>query len=262
MNRTSSYRIVFFDIDGTLLNEEGRIPDSTREAIRRLRDSGVEVVLATGRAPAHLAPVARDLGIDSYVSLTGTFAVYRGQVIHDRPLPPSTVREVIAAGSENGDPLVLLGKTEVFGTHADHPHVVETFLQWLKLEVPPPLPPGPPDFPVYQFLLYTPAERVPQYEERFPELNIIRWHPLSLDMIPREASKASGVAAMLEHLGIPPEAAVAFGDALNDREMLSYVGMGIAMGNAHESLKPYARFVTDHIDNDGVWRALKRIGMI
>ena len=256
------YKIVFFDIDGTLLNKQGRIPDSSREAIRRLRESGIEVVLATGRAPTHLAPIAKDLGIDSFVCLTGSHAVYRGRVIHDRPLAPDLVRQFIEAASEYDDALVYLGTKEVFGSHAAHPHVRETFANWLRYEEPEPLPQRLPEFPVYQFLLYCPLEREAVYAERFPNLSVIRWHPLSSDIIPRGASKAAGVEAMLQHLGIAPEEAVAFGDALNDREMLSYVGMGIAMGNAHEELKPYARLVTDHIDDDGVYRGLQRIGLL
>lgn len=262
MNAPTSYKIVFFDIDGTLLNKAGRIPDSAREAIRKLQASGIHVALATGRAPSHMASVAKELNIDSFVCLTGSYAVFRGSVIHDRPLSPSTVEQVMSLASENDDALVYLGREEVFGSHEAHPHVKETFANWLHQEVPERLPPGPPQFPVYQLLLYCPEDRVPLYEERFPELSLIRWHPLSLDIIPRGASKAAGVKALLAHLGIAPEEAVAFGDALNDREMLSYVGMGVAMGNAHEGLKPYARFITRHIDDDGILHGLRRIGLL
>lgn len=57
---------------------------------------------------------------------------------------------------------------------------------------------------------------------------------------------------MLQHLKLSPDDAVAFGDGLNDKEMLSYVGMGIAMGNAHEEVKPFADFTTKHV-NEGAF---------
>ncbi|EHB59642.1 Haloacid dehalogenase domain protein hydrolase type 3 [Paenibacillus lactis 154] len=83
-----------------------------------------------------------------------------------------------------------------------------------------------------------------------------------MDVIPGGGSKAKGIEAVLKHLGITPAQAVAFGDGLNDKEMLAYVGLGIAMGNAHEEVKPLADFVTKHVNKGGIRHGLRHAGLI
>jgi len=257
-----TYKIVFFDIDGTLVNKRGEIPVSTRESIKRLKESNVEVILSSGRGPSQLKHIAQDLNIDSYVSLTGSYVVYKGKVIYDQPLSTFMVRSLLDFSMENDHPIVYLGKEDVFTSHVGDPDVKETFLNWLKLDYPNFYEPTAVDFPVYQFLLYCPEEMEDVYKKQFSDLHFIRWHPLSSEITPRGGSKAKGIDALLNYLGLTSAEAVAFGDALNDREMLSLVGMGIAMGNAHEALKPFAKFTTKHIDDDGVYFGLKKIGLI
>ena len=75
-----AYKIVFFDIDGTLVNKEGKIPMSTKESIKKLKDSNVEVVIASGRSPSQLYHIAQELEIDSFISLTGSYAGYKGEI--------------------------------------------------------------------------------------------------------------------------------------------------------------------------------------
>lgn len=70
--------IVFFDIDGTLLDHRKRLPGSAKEAIQALQDLGHEVALATGRSPFMLQRVAEELGIDSYIGFNGQYVVMKG----------------------------------------------------------------------------------------------------------------------------------------------------------------------------------------
>ncbi|WP_236692784.1 Cof-type HAD-IIB family hydrolase [Aneurinibacillus tyrosinisolvens] len=257
-----TYKIVFFDIDGTLVNKEGRIPMSTKESIKKLKESNIEVVIASGRGPSQLSHISKELEIDSFVSLTGSYAVYKGEIIYNQPLPTSTVKQLIEFASQNDDPIVYLGSEGVYVSHIEHPHVHETFVNWLRLDYPMYLQPTSVEIPIYQFLLYCPQDREKMYEEQFSDLHFIRWHPLSSEITSHGGSKAKGIEAMLNYLDISPDEAVAFGDALNDREMLSFVGMGIAMRNAHDAVKPYAKFTTKHIDDDGIYYGLKKIGLI
>lgn len=256
-----SYKIVFFDIDGTLINEEREIPKETKESIKQLKESQIEVVIATGRAPYHLKPIAEELGIDSYVSFNGSYVVYQGKLIDEHPIPTSTIQRMDEFARKNDHPLVYLGNKECFASQPNHPDIVETF-QLLKIK-----PPAfDPDFwkqnSVYQVMLYCESHEEKQYPEHFSEVNFVRWHDLSMDVIPSECSKATGVKSVLDRLGLSPTEAAAFGDALNDREMLSFVGMGIAMGNAHEGLKPFADFTTKHVDDGGILYGLQKIGLI
>jgi hydroxymethylpyrimidine pyrophosphatase-like HAD family hydrolase len=67
---------------------------------------------------------------------------------------------------------------------------------------------------------------------------------------------------VLEHYGIRQEEMIAFGDGENDMEMLQFAGIGIAMGNAEKEVKAVADYVTDDIDDDGIWKACRHFGLI
>lgn len=255
------YKIVFFDIDGTLINEKREIPKGTKESIIQLRESHIQVIIATGRSPYHLQPIAQELGIDSYVSFNGSHVVYQGKLIDDEPIPIHTVQMLDEFAREHNHALVYQGNRQYYASHPNHPDIFETF-QWLRI--------APPEYdphfwqrsPIYQVMLYCNSQEEKKYPQHFTDIKFIRWHELALDVISSKCSKATGVKSILEYLNIPPSEAVAFGDALNDREMLSFVGMGVAMGNAHEGLKPYADIMTKHVDNGGIRYGLQKIGLI
>ena len=83
-----------------------------------------------------------------------------------------------------------------------------------------------------------------------------------MDVIPAGGSKAKGIEAVLKHIGRSKDEVVAFGDGLNDVEMLSYVGLGIAMGNANDEVKSYANHVTSSVDEKGIRRGLEHAGLL
>ena len=85
---------------------------------------------------------------------------------------------------------------------------------------------------------------------------------MSTDILPNGGSKAEGIKKMLEILGIPREHVYAFGDALNDKEMLEFVGTGIAMGNAVQEIKDIADMVTKSVDQEGIKYGLEMVGLL
>nr|WP_216855622.1 Cof-type HAD-IIB family hydrolase [Paenibacillus qinlingensis] len=255
------YKIVFFDIDGTLINEDKQVPDSTVKAIHQLKASGIEPVIATGRAPYFIKPLAELLGIDSYVCLNGGYAVYKGEPLYHRVIAKSAIEALVKLAASHGHSLVFEGE-HAFATDAqDHPFV-HSSVSSLKVD----LPSYDPHFwksnDIYQIFLHCEAKDEHLYEGLNSEFKLIRWHEHAMDVLPAGGSKAQGIAAMLELVGLKPEDAVAFGDGLNDMEMLSYVGFGIAMGNSHKDLLPYADHVTTHVDEEGVRNGLVTAGLL
>ena len=84
------------------------------------------------------------------------------------------------------------------------------------------------------------AELMPRMAERFPQFDFVRWHRTAVDVMPKATNKWTGCQWVLAQTGFAAAEAVAFGDGLNDREMLQGVGLGIAMGNGHPELKAIA----------------------
>jgi Cof subfamily protein (haloacid dehalogenase superfamily) len=88
-------------------------------------------------------------------------------------------------------------------------------------------------------------------------LTTTRWHPGFLDAMPPNGGKDTGIGKVLEHLGLTPEQAMAFGDGENDISMLEYAGIGVAMGNSSDKVKASADYVTSTVDEDGIARAVE-----
>lgn len=256
-----NYKIAFFDIDGTLVNEEKQIPQDTIEAIAELKKSGIEAVIATGRAPYFFQSIAKELGIDSYVSLNGGYVVYQGKPIYKHPIPREQVAQLVQLAEVNNHTLVFEGDTTFSSNNPDDTFMLEA-VKSLRVE----LPIHDPEFwrkeDIYQIFLHNLADQEHPYENAVPGLRYIRWHPSAMDVLPSDSSKAEGIHAMLKLLNISPEEAIAFGDGLNDKEMLEAVGLGIAMGNSHEELKPYANYITSHVDEGGIVNGLKYAQLI
>jgi hypothetical protein len=256
------FKIVFFDIDGTLLNQEKIIPSNTLKAVLQLKQNGLEVVLATGRAPHHLTAVSEQLGVNAFISFNGAYVSYKGKTIQAVPFNKTLLGKFIQYAGKKNHPLVFSNLEKTVSNVMNHPEVIESF-DSLNLNY---TPEYQPDFwhkeEIFEVMLYCKAHEEETYKKLFPEFSFVRWHPLVLDVIPATLSKATGIKAMLEYLGIKPEEAIAFGDGLNDKEMLSFVGMGIAMGNSHQDLLPYADMITRSADDDGIPYALSKLGLI
>ncbi|GMA49990.1 phosphatase [Alicyclobacillus contaminans] len=255
------YKIVFFDLDGTLLNREKQVPQEVKQAIRSLRRQGTIVMIATGRAPYFFTEVRRELEIDSYVSINGAYVVHEGRVISETRIPQTLVEEFTTFAADMQHPMVYLTEQKHVTAQPDHPLVVKDFTE-LRVGLPSYASEPHRRFPVYQMIAHFPEAYDDLYRQRFPELTILRWSDTAVDAIPRGLSKAQGIATTLRLLGIPREQAAAFGDGPNDLEMLQYVGMGVAMGNASKELQRHADFVTRDVEEGGVVYGLRHLQLI
>ncbi|MCP8967737.1 Cof-type HAD-IIB family hydrolase [Ectobacillus ponti] len=254
-------KIVFFDIDGTLLDEEKQIPDSTRKAVRQLQEAGIYTAIATGRTPAMFDWVREELGIHSYVSINGQYVVFEGEEIHSNPMSPDALGELVDAAGRNGHPVAFHNHDSIYVTEKDHPFIRSGY-QSLLMEH----PEWDAEFykhsPVHQGILFCEEGQEQQYMEQYPHFSFIRWHPLAVDVLPQGCSKAMGIQQFLAKAGLRREHSYAFGDGLNDIEMLSFVGTGVAMGNAVPALKRQAKHVTTACDEDGIWNGLVALGLL
>lgn len=256
-----SYKIAFFDIDGTLVNEDKVIPQDTIDAIAQMKEKGIEPVIATGRAPYFLQDLLEVVGIESYVCLNGALAVYKGEVIYRNPIAPATLATIVEHADTHGHALCFEGESQ-YCTNVEHHDFMLDSVGSLKVALPEVNANFWQEEPIYQLFLHTVAEDDHLYAGLADALTFIRWHNKALDVLPIGGSKAKGIEAMLKQLNLTQAEAIAFGDNLNDKEMLEYVGFGIAMGNSHPDVIPYANFVTTHVDEKGIRNGLIKAGIL
>lgn len=254
-------KIVFFDIDGTLLDHDKKLPAKTKEAIQLLKKSDTFVAIATGRAPFMFESLRNELDIDSFVSFNGQYVVFENEAIYQNPLDQDELKRLIAFSESNSHPIVLMNEKTMKATVSHHDYIKESMASLRFAH-----PEKDEEFylgrEIYQSLLFCEEGDENKYIKEFNDFLFLRWHPLSTDVIPMGGSKAEGIQKMIDRLGFALEDVYAFGDGLNDIEMIKTVGTGVAMGNAKDEVKEHADVITKDVGEDGIWYGLKEIGLI
>jgi hydroxymethylpyrimidine pyrophosphatase-like HAD family hydrolase len=116
--------------------------------------------------------------------------------------------------------------------------------------------------PILQLTPFFTADYEAELMQRIPNCVSGRWHPAFTDITAIKADKGQGILAMAAYEGFNPQHTLAFGDGGNDTSMILTAGIGIAMGNALDTLKQQADYVTTSVDDDGIYNALKHFGLI
>ncbi|WP_414056028.1 Cof-type HAD-IIB family hydrolase [Macrococcus equi] len=253
--------LIFFDIDGTLYNDDKVMSETTKTTIKKLKQKGHILAIATGRAPFMLKQVLDETGIENYISFNGQFAKINGKVVYHNPLDLETIKQLELDASLNNHPLVFLNEHEMVSNIEYHEHIKES-IGTLKFEH----PRYEKDFyinqPIYQTLIFNTKDEDELYDNQYEKIKFIRWHDVSRDVIPIDGSKFEGIKRVSEILEIPISDCIAIGDGANDLEMIEGVGLGIAMGNSVDALKEKADYITTDVHDEGLTKAFKHFGLI
>lgn len=253
-------RAIFFDIDGTLLSfNTHRVSQGTIEAFEALRRKGILTFVSTGR-PVPLIP-DMPVRFDGYVTVNGGYCFMGDDVVVDKPL----AQQDIDGWLDYVDRHDLI--TMQFGSREMHVNRLAENIESLQAQLGFTMPPllstkEMRSKPTYQFIAMIPAEMDAEVLSLLPHCRLPRWHPAFSDLIPDGSSKAEGIARIAERLGLKKEELMAFGDGGNDVEMLDFVGLGVAMGNAKDSVKEHADFTTRDCDEEGIQYALNKLKII
>jgi hypothetical protein len=259
-------KLIFFDIDGTLWDEQMKIPDSTRETIAKLKENGHKVFLCSGRARSNiLSEDLLSLAFDGIIAACGTHVEMDGRILLEQLLKPELIKKSIALLEECRMPVVLEGPEyhwiSEYGFEED-PYVIYLFRELGKSALP--LRGYTEDMKVNKFSADILADT--DYERIFRELgdsfDFLRHEGDVVEFVPKGVSKATGIGWLCEHLSVSKEDTYAVGDSVNDLDMLQYVGHGIAMGNATAPAKAAAEFITTDIHEDGIKHAMQQYGLI
>lgn len=258
----SNQALIFFDIDGTLLDHDKKLPKSTEKAIEQLHKAGHIIAIATGRGPFAFESLRQKLNIHSFVSFNGSYVVIDDEVIYTNPLNKEKLLELAKEGLINNHPIVFMDEVGMRANIPKHQSIDESIAS-LKIDAFPSYDPTYHEGRVlYQSLFFCSQDEEKYYQKKYPDFEFVRWHPLSLDVLPKGGSKATGIKAVVEALSINEENVYAFGDGLNDIEMLKTVKNSVAMGNAELAVKDVAEFVTEDVANDGLVQGIRMAGLL
>jgi Cof subfamily protein (haloacid dehalogenase superfamily) len=271
-------RLIAIDIDGTLLNSEFKIPAANTAALRQAHESGVEILLVTGRRHTFAMPIAEALGFNIWL-ISSNGAVTKsmaGELFHRDLLPAATARKLIAHMDAFRSNCVLTFDNELPGAlvleHADVLNAsisrwIEKNAPWIKFVVP--LEDALVTDPVQAMFCGTIARmreaeahlklsgfrhQITALKTEYPARDLCMF-----DVLNHGCSKGHAVERWASYRGITKEQVMAIGDNYNDIEMLNFAGNPVVMGNAGEAMKNLGFPVTSSNDEAGVAAAVEQV---
>lgn len=255
---------LFFDIDGTLVSfKTHEIPPSTILALTQAKANGHKVFIATGRPPLIITNLgAIEHLIDGYVTINGALCFVGEEIVRCKDIPKEAVQTVVEDAKEKNYGLIVVGEKDVavLDPHGEVDRIFRGEIAVENLNLAKPI-----DVVLEQRILqltpFFPEAYEHELMERIPSCTSGRWHPAFTDITAKGADKGEGIMAMAAHMGQNPQHTMAFGDGGNDMSMIRAAGIGVAMGNALESLKAEADYVTTSVDDDGVLNTLRHFNL-
>ena len=258
-------KAVFFDIDGTLLDCTNGILDITpnvKKMIKLLQENGDYVFIATGRPYALLDKNIMNFGFDGFILANGAHILINNETIYSDYIDKEFIKELVKEFENNKIQYILQGELysymkedcKEFYDYYDGLGISRQYLVGeFNLE----------DIDVHKVemlchddeamgLCLSLAKSNPECDY-FSSVN-----KKALELYLKKNTKGTAILKAIEYLNIPIENTFAFGDGKNDIEMLSTVGCGIAMANAKDEVKKFAKEVTDSVQNDGVAIGIKK----
>ena len=275
-------KVVFIDVDGTLVDYENKLPQSAIEAIRQARKNGNKVYICTGRSRAEVYQEIWDIGLDGMIGGNGAYVEDNGKVVAHKLITLEQCKRIVDWLHNRGLEFYLESNNGLFASEnfeqAGDP-VVKKYAAYKEKD-------GADRFTVRQcfpemifggelyrddlnkvsFILSTYDDYLAAKED-FPDLKVGTWGgkgetALFGDFGVRDISKSSGIEIMLKHLGIDKRDTIAFGDSKWDIDMFKYCAVSVCVGDGGEDAKAAATFVTDNVMDNGLYNAFKKLDLI
>jgi Cof subfamily protein (haloacid dehalogenase superfamily) len=254
--------LIALDLDGTLLEPDETISKRNRAAIRQSLESGVRVVLVTGRGTDLPIRISRDLDLNlpvicAHGALTKDFGANR-TLVH-LPLPLQYAKPMVEFAEKNELSLAVYAEEHFYRLEGSHIYMddmigptwreAKTFADVVH-EAP-------------TFIRFLGAESVQAMAREFGDWPVNfryeTWGDFNeCAVLSRDASKKNALQRLCADFQIAPERVLAIGDSRNDVPMLRWAGVGVAMGNALPEVKESVRYVTSSNTEDGVALAIER----
>ncbi|SFC56035.1 hypothetical protein SAMN04488102_11065 [Alkalibacterium subtropicum] len=273
---------IFLDVDGTLVTYNNELPESAVGAIKAAQANGHKVFTVTGRSKAEMYEDILDIGFDGYIGGNGSYIETDEHVIADRKLSAKDTRMIVDWLYENGLEFYLEGNiglfaSERFEVEAERPlqlyaakkgkeqpnqvRVKDVFPEMIFGEQP-----YRNDINKISFILNA-YEDYLKAKDQFSNFKVGTWGgvgetALFGDISLKNINKSSAIQQLLNHFGASNEATIAFGDAKVDIPMLEHCSIGVAMGNGGPEIKNASDYITDDVEQDGLYKAFKYFDLI
>jgi Cof subfamily protein (haloacid dehalogenase superfamily) len=264
------YKIIFLDIDGTLIKSDHTISEATIDIIQKLKENQILVVLVSARPIHGMIKIVEEAGLQGFpaVSLNGALIFINEKVAFESVIEINVARRIYDYLKQYHTTPIFYNQHSWFSEMPDHhtgyeqkitdvPITIEPFnntiQNWKKQNS------GP-----NKILVIGEESEINEIKNNLTgqfshRLNILTSKQTYLEIMNREASKLTAVKYLLEQFNLNREEAIAIGDHFNDKEMIQFAGMGIAMGNSPDEVKAAADYVTDTNNHDGVFKAIQYI---
>jgi Cof subfamily protein (haloacid dehalogenase superfamily) len=256
--------LIFLDIDGTIVSEDGFLPDSAPKAIAAARAKGNAVLINTGRTAMNVDPFLREMQFDGYVYGCGTELEFAGETLFHIRQSPERSKEMVTLVRNTGMAVLYECSDGIFydkksrmlpglqslldlyrGKNTDFSQVPEEGWQMDKFVI-----------------WYDSDSDLTGFQNGIAgKFDYIDRGNQFAELVPCGYSKATGMQHMMKLLQATPDRTYAIGDSLNDRPMLEAAGTGIAMGD-NPKLSPYADYITANLADDGLAKALEHFALI
>ena len=263
------YKLVAIDMDGTLLNDEKKISERNRQAIRQATENGCMIVISTGRGFVGVERYLKDLGLDKKgqyaLTMNGgaAYDCFTKKPITNIGIKGSDLHKIYKMNKDLGlkiqaytlDKCVALEENIYTNFERDYIGSEIQILDFCKdIDE---------DDDIMKVLLLDEPEILDEKIKLIPkeiieEYNCVKSLPMCLEILNKECNKGLGLERMIKVLGIKKEEVIAIGDESNDYEMIKFAGLGVAMGNANPMIKEISDYITDTNDNDGVAKVIEK----
>lgn len=264
----NSKKVLFFDIDGTLLTSKQTIPESAKKALKEAQKQGHLIFINTGRTPYILPDELKNFGFDGFVCGCGTYITLHNQILHESYLPEELCQQTLEILRQYKIPAFLEHHHGLFYNDDVLGEPSETALLFIKHLGARPLSALSKEelkhFAFVKFIaFFDERSDIESFRSFIEDKYIYFMHNEAAWEISQQGfDKATGMKVVLDHLGLSVEDSYAFGDSVNDLAMLQYAGTSIAMGNSMEEILPYCDYQTTNIDDDGIKNALEHFGLL
>ena len=279
-----SRKIIFLDVDGTLVDYNNRIPQSAIRAICKARQNGHLVFVSTGRSRAEMQPELWDIGLDGMIGGNGSYVEYDDQVLMHQLISPAQAKAAVDWLHKRGLEFYLESNNGLFASENFKERARETLRIYAmrKGKTSAEVENQEVEDAIYGLIFGGRLYRddlnkisfvLDSYQDyldaqkAFPDLKVGTWGgrgetALFGDLGVKNITKAHAIDVLLQHLKADKKDTIAFGDAKVDIPMLDYCEIGVSMGNGGPEILAMADMVTDDVEEDGLYKAFEKLGLL